>query len=83
MSSIIAVTMKILQLSHEEILSYLVKILILEYYKYSGRVDMSHNDKMTKVTCQCPSRISCVSLYIYHVFFRFLSRDCSESDHGR
>lgn len=73
----------ILEVSHGEILSYLVMILTLEYYKCLGVVDMSQNDKLTKVIYRCLGRTSCVPLHVDHVFFRFLSEDFNESDDGR
>lgn len=41
---------------YQEMLVLSILVLALNYYKYPGKVDMSHNDKVIKVICRYPGR---------------------------
>ena len=70
----IAMTMEILQVSCKEILSSLTTmVLILEYCKPAGRVDVLIIAKVTKVPYRCSAYTRSHPLHICHnVFVRFL-----------
>lgn len=73
----LAVTMEILQVFHDE-MSYLIMVLTLEYCRYSDGVDVLIMKKASKaINLRCHA-ISSIFLHMYHVFFRFLTRDQDE-----